>query len=585
MKENLAIPNGMDTGAVNLARAIRKQESGGDYNKSGDSGSSLGAYQWNNQPNGKSVPLQKGEIPSNFKSTAKEVGLDENDFSPTNQDMVAYRKIKKLKDEGNNVVDIAAIWNGGSKERQDPNYVTPSGLPSQKKGVYDVPGYAKAVNNYYQDLKSKTEGGQVQADAQNPSSIANTTPIEKPEGEPGMIRSTAGSIYNSLAAPLVGLAALPVQAGVAAYNKITDSNVPDPYAQGIPSLGKENTQVSKLGVKEKLGDTAQVASYVAPTKGLGGLIASGVLQGGGMQASQGADTKEILKSGLIGGTIGGGLGLAGKAISKVGEVLPTKLVRSFIPKINEKTTEHALMTKKLGSLESVLNQTDASIESLGKSLDNALNNPVYANQRAQGNDIMSQVAVSLPDAGLTADDIVANLKRVAPMKSGLLDKFRKGTLSLKELHSLNFEIGKNVYKTVFDDPTMKANKDIGNAFYHIVSDYIKKTAPETVPLFEDISKELPLRAGLKRATNAGEKSRPITVADLVTFGIGSVGSPMTAIGMVVAKKALQSPTLNLKTAGLLKKGTSETARKSAAIATPIVTSSIRGLLPKNPEKP
>lgn len=157
MNEDLSIPEGLDPAAVNLARAIRKQESGGDYNHSGDSGSSLGAYQWNNQPNGKSIPLKSGEVPSNFKAWATEVSLDPNDFSPKNQDMVAYRKIKKLKDEGHNVVDIAAIWNGGDAKRQDPNYITPHGLPSQKKGVYDVPGYARAVNDYYQELKEKSQ--------------------------------------------------------------------------------------------------------------------------------------------------------------------------------------------------------------------------------------------------------------------------------------------------------------------------------------------------------------------------------------------------------------------------------------------
>ena len=171
MEENLTIPEGMDAGAVNLARSIRKQESGGDYNKYGDSDSSYGAYQWNNQPNGKSVPLKKGEIPSNFKSFAQEVKLDPNDFSPKNQDMVAYKKIKALKDSGKNVIQIAAIWNGGDENRYDPNYVTKSGLPSQKKGVYDVPGYAKAVNDYYQNLKNKT--GSSSPDSSTNSDVLN----------------------------------------------------------------------------------------------------------------------------------------------------------------------------------------------------------------------------------------------------------------------------------------------------------------------------------------------------------------------------------------------------------------------------
>lgn len=157
MSTNLSIPEGLDPQVVNLARSIRQQESSGNYTKFGDNDSSYGAYQWNNQPAGKSVPLKNGQIPSNFQADAKEAGLDPTDFSPKNQDMVAYNKIKKLKDAGNNVVDIAAIWNGGDAKRQDPNYVTPSGLPSQKKGVYDVPAYAKKVNDYYQNLKEKSQ--------------------------------------------------------------------------------------------------------------------------------------------------------------------------------------------------------------------------------------------------------------------------------------------------------------------------------------------------------------------------------------------------------------------------------------------
>lgn len=553
-------PETLDQDAVTLAKAIRQTESNGNFTARGKSGE-YGAYQFT-QPT--------------WDKTSKKYGINVplEQATPEQQNEVAYKQIKEWKDQKYNPGQIASMWNSGKPDA----YLDTEYKGKNKYGVtYDVPAYAKSVATAYQTLK---QGGQVQADPQNPSSTANTTPIdpaavvpEKKEG--GLINQ----VYNSVAAPLVGLAAAPVQALAKGLGQ------EDPYKQGVPSLGNENTPVSKLGVKEKLGDAAQVASYVAPAKGLGGFIASGALQAGGAQASKGADAKDILKAGTIGGLITGGLGVAGKVISKIGESLPTRLVRSFIPKINEKTTEHALLTKKLGSYESVLKQTDEAIESLGNQLDTALNNPKYANMKAQGNDVMSQVALSLQDAGLTADDIANNLKRVAPMKAGLIDKFRKGSLTLKELHSLNSEIGKNVYKTVFDDPVMKANKDIGNAFYHITSDYIKKTAPETVPLFDDFSKELPLRAGLQKAMNASDKSRPITVADLVTFGIGSIANPMAAIGMVGAKKAFQSPTVNLKTAGLLRKGASETAKKVGQIGVPIGAAVVNGLLPKKEQKP
>ena len=38
----------LDGGVVKVMRTIRSLESGDDYNISGDKGSSLGAYQWNN---------------------------------------------------------------------------------------------------------------------------------------------------------------------------------------------------------------------------------------------------------------------------------------------------------------------------------------------------------------------------------------------------------------------------------------------------------------------------------------------------------------------------------------------------------
>jgi len=144
MDNNLEIPKGLDPDAVNLARAIRKQESGANYNISGDGGRSAGAYQWNNG----NEPVAPGQIPENFRRHAQEAGLNPDDFSPYNQDMVAYHAIKRDKDAGLNVVQIAAKWNGGDPNRYDPNYITPSGLPSQKPGVYDVPAYANSVNNY-----------------------------------------------------------------------------------------------------------------------------------------------------------------------------------------------------------------------------------------------------------------------------------------------------------------------------------------------------------------------------------------------------------------------------------------------------
>lgn len=101
--------------AVNLAKAIRQQESGGDYNAVGDldRGVSKGAYQFNRD---------------NFQTWAKEQNLDPNDFSPTNQDKVAYGRINKMLQEGSSPSEVAARWNGskivnGKYEAINPQYV------------------------------------------------------------------------------------------------------------------------------------------------------------------------------------------------------------------------------------------------------------------------------------------------------------------------------------------------------------------------------------------------------------------------------------------------------------------------------
>lgn len=103
----------LDPKVVKVMSAIKKIESGGDYNAVGDldKGVSRGAYQFNKD---------------NFKTWAGEHGLDPNDFSPANQNKVAYARIKKLKDEGRQPEEIAAIWNGARKTPEGTyTYINP----------------------------------------------------------------------------------------------------------------------------------------------------------------------------------------------------------------------------------------------------------------------------------------------------------------------------------------------------------------------------------------------------------------------------------------------------------------------------
>lgn len=155
------MPQALDQDVVNLAKAIRQTESGGNFTAKGKSGE-YGAYQytaptWQKDASqfGVNVPLDKA--------------------TPAQQNEVAYKKIKSLKDQGYNVGQIASIWNSGKPDAyQDPSY---KGVNSSGAS-FDVPAYAKSVATAYHALKN---GGTAVADPNNPSSTANMTPLQTPQ--------------------------------------------------------------------------------------------------------------------------------------------------------------------------------------------------------------------------------------------------------------------------------------------------------------------------------------------------------------------------------------------------------------------
>lgn len=144
----------LDQDAVNLAKAIRQTESGGNFQAKGKSGE-YGAYQY---------------TPATWEGDSKKYGVNVSldQATPAQQNEVAYKKIKALKDAGHNVGEIASIWNSGNPTA----YKDPSYTGTNKHGAkFDVPAYAKSVATAYQSIKG---GGQPQMDPNNPSSISST---------------------------------------------------------------------------------------------------------------------------------------------------------------------------------------------------------------------------------------------------------------------------------------------------------------------------------------------------------------------------------------------------------------------------
>lgn len=159
----------LDPNIVNLTKAIALTESGKngvpDYNAVGDNGTSHGAYQWQ---------------PGNFAAAASAAGLDPKDFSPANQNKVAYAQVKALHAKGFNPAQIAASWNAGEHAAQTGSWQTNVGTTTinGKPIHYDTPGYVQKVNDNYRQLAGAS--GTIGADQQPSGGLPQAPQAPKP---------------------------------------------------------------------------------------------------------------------------------------------------------------------------------------------------------------------------------------------------------------------------------------------------------------------------------------------------------------------------------------------------------------------
>lgn len=170
--------NDLDSGVINLAKAIRHVESGDNFDAKGKSGE-YGAYQF---------------MPQTWKSWVGEYIGDANaPLTRENQNKVAYYHIKSLKDQGLNPGQIASVWNSGSPDHTNDNH---RGVNSQG-AAYDTPGYVNKVYSTYQQLKS---GGQ------QPYATDSGASEAQPEASKGKsVSGFLGNIASSGASLLEGI--------------------------------------------------------------------------------------------------------------------------------------------------------------------------------------------------------------------------------------------------------------------------------------------------------------------------------------------------------------------------------------------
>lgn len=314
----------LDQDAINLAKAIRQVESGGNFQARGKSGE-YGAYQF-------TTPT--------WQKTASQYGINVpvDKATPEQQNEVAYRQIKAWKDQGYNPGQIASMWNSGKPDA----YLDASYTGTNKSGVhYDVPAYAKSVATAYHTIKN---GGTVGIDPQNPSAANTTSLSSTPQTQPesgGFLKSLVSSITDPISqlggSFMGGISNL--TGGFLNKNLpvIQDNQVGGLTGNNVDTFGYRNGEQLSAGetAKQVAGNVLQNASLaVLPEfkalqsagtigKVAGGALGGGIIggmQGAGSALNQGGDLSQTLGGTLegVGGgaLLGGGLGLAGGIASK-----------------------------------------------------------------------------------------------------------------------------------------------------------------------------------------------------------------------------------------------------------------------------
>jgi hypothetical protein len=296
--------SGIDKGALDLTHAIALQESSKDgvqpnYSASGDAGTSYGAYQWNN---GKQ-PLQPGQLPTNFINGAKKAGLDPTDFSPENQDKVAYSQVLAMKNQGLNPEQISAAWNAGIGHINDwQNHVGSTEINGQILH-YDTPTYVSNVHNYYQQL-----AGDGTMDQTTPTSTTQDTANKLPTYGASFEASSndnpfvagfkaLGNVPSSLyglGAGVVGMALHPIQTVenigrgvIGGVENLTGQNQGNPDENQLVANAIGKSIIDRYGGLEQLQNTA-----TNDPAGFGADIAS-ILAGGAGIIGKGAELSKL----------------------------------------------------------------------------------------------------------------------------------------------------------------------------------------------------------------------------------------------------------------------------------------------------
>jgi hypothetical protein len=285
--------------------------------------------------------------------------------------------------------------------------------------------------------------------------------------------------------------------------------------------------------------TARVATNAAEGAALGG-------------ANAAANKQDIPTGALEGAGINAAGSGIGETVSALLSKLPLRLVRSALPKLKPGNETTVLQNTKLGSVSSMLDNSNNAVSNLGESVQQILASPKYTTHLGDGNAAIENTLGAFPNSEYDAPEIVHTVKSLVPEQSKLVSKIQQGTATLAEKNTVRQALDSVTKKRFTDHPQLTSQKEIGATFADSLRREVQSNAPETQPIFKTLSKEIDVRNALTAADKKLQSKSALSLYDIVAaLGGLTTAGPLGAAGTVALEKAIRSPAANIGAAKAL----------------------------------
>lgn len=461
--------------AVTLAKAIRQVESNTDYNAVGDNGQSHGAYQFNKD---------------NFQNWAKQYGLNPDDFSPVNQDKVAYSRINSFLQKGVAPSEVAAIWNGAK-------YIG---------GKYQAiqPEYVNKVKSAYQQIASTPQENQ----QGNQKMLAPGVPALN-LGQQGQPQTEDKGVWgNLMSGNLLG-------AGKDAFNWMF------PIVGDIADDYQNKSQKTLL---QQLGDAGLSALWFVPGLGEGTGLLGHILEGGAIGYGAGALSSLSQGQGLAQSFSPNASNLIGAATGGVAGGVLDRLSSLFGKNI---TQEGAINAVKKN-----LTDTMGATRSGGKLLENITSRGSDPAGLIVGENAIPDIVNGKFSTQAAQQAVKKNLATVGKLRAAILDSSGESV----PLASLRRFAGDQVEQYAASGETTKMQAQLDKLFQDYQGSYGDAVTPSQL---EAIKEAQAGASGIyKRTGQIGEQNAASIVGNVARSRIEDIASKSGFSGMKELNKLM-----------------------------------------------